>query len=135
MSSDAVEILEGDDHARVLLTCEHATNRLPEPWVWPEADLRLVDTHWAIDLGVADVTRKLAIGDINSSQAQTQVQSALSAWTQTFTCIVTMPSGTSKDCAVEIRVPKASVSLMDIFGMFQSGNLTAKVVMRYEDGT
>jgi predicted N-formylglutamate amidohydrolase len=60
VSDDAVEEIEGDDHARVLLTCEHASNRLPEPWAWPPEDLRLVDTHWAIDLGVADVTRKLA---------------------------------------------------------------------------
>jgi predicted N-formylglutamate amidohydrolase len=58
--SDAVETIEGDDHAGVLLTCEHASSRLPEPWAWPAEDLRLVDTHWAIDLGVADVTRKLA---------------------------------------------------------------------------
>lgn len=58
--NDAVEEIEGDDHARVLLTCEHASNRLPEPWVWPEADRRLVGTHWAVDLGVADVTRSLA---------------------------------------------------------------------------
>jgi predicted N-formylglutamate amidohydrolase len=56
----AVEVIEGDADARVLLTCEHASNRLPAPWAWPEADRWLVDTHWALDLGVADVTRHLA---------------------------------------------------------------------------
>lgn len=44
----------------VVLTCEHASQRLPEGWAWPEADHRLLDTHWAYDLGAADITRRLA---------------------------------------------------------------------------
>jgi Flp pilus assembly protein TadG len=80
-----------------------------------------------------DVTRRLAVGEVTQSQAQTMVQQGLSAWTQTFTVIVTMPTSTNKDVAIEIQVPKASVSLMDIFGMFKTGNLTAKVVMRQEE--
>lgn len=44
----------------VLLTCEHASNRLPAPWAWSEADAHLADTHWAVDLGAADLTRELA---------------------------------------------------------------------------
>lgn len=59
-SDPVVEIIEGEDHAGVLLTCEHASNGLPAPWVWPEADRWVVDTHWAIDLGIAEVTRALA---------------------------------------------------------------------------
>lgn len=46
--------------AGIVLTCEHASNRLPAPWSWPEADRALVDTHWAIDLGAAALTRALA---------------------------------------------------------------------------
>lgn len=57
---DAAEVIEGDAHARVLLTCEHASNALPAPWAWPDDDAWLVDTHWAIDLGIGDVTRDLA---------------------------------------------------------------------------
>ena len=56
----AVEIIEGSRHAGVVLTCEHASNHLPEPWVWPEADAWIVDTHWGFDPGAADVTRHLA---------------------------------------------------------------------------
>lgn len=55
---DAFTHVPGD--GPVLLTCEHATQRVPEPWSWPEADERLRGTHWAFDLGAADVTRKLA---------------------------------------------------------------------------
>lgn len=57
---ESVEILEGTAHAGLVLTCEHASNALPEPWVWPEHDRWIVDTHWAFDLGIAGVTRDLA---------------------------------------------------------------------------
>ena len=58
--AEAFEIVRGGDRAPLLLTCEHASERLPEPWRWPERDLRLVGTHWAFDLGAADLTRELA---------------------------------------------------------------------------
>lgn len=44
----------------VVLTCEHASERLPDAWSWPSADRRLLGTHWASDLGIADLTRELA---------------------------------------------------------------------------
>lgn len=58
--SEVVEIVEGDPHAPVVLTCEHASNHLPAPWAWPPADRWIVGTHWAWDLGIAEVTRDLA---------------------------------------------------------------------------
>lgn len=61
MSPDAVEILTGADaSAPVLITCEHASERMPEPWRWLEEDRWLVGTHWAFDLGAADLSRELA---------------------------------------------------------------------------
>ena len=57
---EAFEIVRAGNDARVILTCEHASERMPEPWRWPDADLRLVGTHWAFDLGAADLTRELA---------------------------------------------------------------------------
>ncbi len=48
--------------APVFLTCEHASQSLPEPFCWPDADRRLVDTHWAYDLGARDLTLELAHG-------------------------------------------------------------------------
>ena len=44
----------------VVLTCEHASNRLPPAWSWHKEDKHLVDTHWASDLGIADLTRAVA---------------------------------------------------------------------------
>lgn len=53
-------VVGGTGECPILLTCEHASNRLPEPWSWPDADRWLVDDHWAWDPGAAEVTRALA---------------------------------------------------------------------------
>jgi len=60
VKTDVCEILEAERTAPLLLTCEHASNELPPPYAWPPTDLWLVNTHWAVDLGVAEVTRALA---------------------------------------------------------------------------
>ncbi len=57
---DAAEVLGGRADSPVVLSCEHASERLPGRWKWPEADQRLAGTHWAYDLGAADLTRELA---------------------------------------------------------------------------
>ncbi len=58
--TDAIEVRAGDPDAPVVLTCEHATQRMPLGWRWPAADRRLVDTHWAFDLGARGITRALS---------------------------------------------------------------------------
>ncbi len=57
---DAAEQIEGDFGSRVVFTCEHASARLPSPWIWPEEDQWLVDTHWASDIGAGAFTREVA---------------------------------------------------------------------------
>jgi len=49
-----------DRAAPLVLTCEHASAHLPDPWTWPREDAWLAHTHWAVDLGAADLTRELA---------------------------------------------------------------------------
>ncbi len=56
---EAFEVVYAGD-GPVLLTCEHASLRLPEGWSWPELDRWLVGTHWSYDLGIADFTLELA---------------------------------------------------------------------------
>jgi predicted N-formylglutamate amidohydrolase len=46
---------------RLLLTCEHASQLLPLPWRWPDEDRRLLNTHWALDLGSEELTRELSV--------------------------------------------------------------------------
>jgi predicted N-formylglutamate amidohydrolase len=57
---EAAEQIEGDFGSRVVFTCEHASARLPDPWIWPEEDHWLVDTHWASDIGAGAFTREVA---------------------------------------------------------------------------
>jgi predicted N-formylglutamate amidohydrolase len=60
--TDAVEVRAGRPDAHVLVTCEHASQRMPVGWRWPDRDRRLIDTHWAYDLGAAEMARDLADG-------------------------------------------------------------------------
>lgn len=55
----AYEVVRGTADAPVFLTCEHASQDLPPAWSWPEADRRLVGTHWAFDLGARDLALEL----------------------------------------------------------------------------
>jgi len=58
---DAYEVyVGGDGQSSVFLTCEHASSRVPAPRQWPDADGWLRPTHWAYDLGAAEITRGLA---------------------------------------------------------------------------
>lgn len=60
--TDAVEVLAGRRDAHVFLTCEHASQRMPLGFHWPDRDRHLIDTHWAYDLGAREMTRALADG-------------------------------------------------------------------------
>lgn len=42
-----------------MLTCEHASNRLPAPYVAEPADRPFLDDHWGWDIGAADLVRAL----------------------------------------------------------------------------
>lgn len=58
---EAWEIVRFGSGAGILITCEHASQRLPAPWSWSERDQRrLVGTHWAYDLGAAELAREYA---------------------------------------------------------------------------
>ncbi|MEE8409530.1 MAG: N-formylglutamate amidohydrolase [Myxococcota bacterium] len=43
----------------MIVTCEHASARIPRPLRTIPADRRWLDTHWAIDIGAANVAREL----------------------------------------------------------------------------
>lgn len=55
--TDAYDIHDFGERARVVLTCEHASERIPEALardedpVWPDEDAWLRGTHWSYDLG------------------------------------------------------------------------------------
>lgn len=57
---DAFEFISGAADAPIFLTCEHASERLPDGYAWHTNDQRLVGTHWAFDLGAAEIVHELA---------------------------------------------------------------------------
>ncbi|MBW2459094.1 MAG: N-formylglutamate amidohydrolase [Deltaproteobacteria bacterium] len=60
-SQDACEVVAATAAAApFVLTCEHASARLPEPWRWSAADHWIAQTHWAYDLGAEALTRELS---------------------------------------------------------------------------
>jgi predicted N-formylglutamate amidohydrolase len=60
--TDAAEVLlEGHPNSQLFLTCEHASNRVPAPLSASPDDAPWLQTHWAWDIGAADVTRSLAV--------------------------------------------------------------------------
>ena len=44
----------------VLLTCEHASAVMPEPYALPLGDASLQGSHWQVDLGASELTRELS---------------------------------------------------------------------------
>ena len=56
---EAVEVIAGSAAAPVVITCEHASQRLPDGYAWPAADRWLVGSHWAYDLGAAELVEEL----------------------------------------------------------------------------
>jgi predicted N-formylglutamate amidohydrolase len=60
MIEDAFEIVGDRAHmGRLVLTCEHAANRVPPPITVSDADRRILQTHWGWDIGAAEVVREL----------------------------------------------------------------------------
>lgn len=60
MRDESVEIVDGDARAPAVVSCEHASERLPAPWRWPEEDAWLRGSHWAYDPGAAELAREVA---------------------------------------------------------------------------
>jgi predicted N-formylglutamate amidohydrolase len=60
-SNAAVEVVRFGLSASVLVTCEHASEQLPAPWSFTAEDSWLGGTHWAHDLGAAELSRDLCL--------------------------------------------------------------------------
>ncbi len=79
--------------------------------------------------------RALAVGQATSTQAETIALNQLAQWPMTFSVTVTSPNPSDpndKDFSVQITVPAAEATFVDILGMFASRELTSKVTMRDE---
>ena len=81
-----------------------------------------------------ETSRRVAVGELTLADAPSSVQQALVNWGVTYEVSVaaTDVGGGNQDITVAISLPMAEAALMDVLGVFQSGNLTAAVTMRQE---
>ena len=81
-----------------------------------------------------ETSRRVAVGELAQADAASSAQQALVNWGVTYDVSVTSVDvgGGNQDIAVAISLPMAEAALMDVLGVFQSGNLTAAVTMRQE---
>lgn len=60
LAAQAVEMLPGSEASPYLLIAEHAGNHVPEPWAGLGLPKPFLDTHFAVDLGIDALTRRLS---------------------------------------------------------------------------
>ncbi len=81
-----------------------------------------------------ETSRRVAVGELAQADAADSAQRALVNWGVTYDVSVATVDvgGGNQDIAVTISLPMSEAALMDVLGVFQSGNLTAAVTMRQE---
>ncbi len=82
-----------------------------------------------------DSARRFAVGATDQTETATYAQGALLNWGVTYTVIVTPPDPndpTDEDVNVLISLPRSSVAIVDMLGLFQSGALSTSVIMLTE---
>ncbi len=81
-----------------------------------------------------ETSRRVAVGELAQDDAAKSAQQALINWGVNYEVSVATVDGGggNQDIAVAISLPMADAALMDVLGVFQSGNLTATVTMRQE---
>jgi len=77
---------------------------------------------------MGDAVRRMAIGELDPTQAEAYAQGGLVNWGMTYTVTATN-DGT--DATVNITVPMGDAALIDFLGIF-SGTLSASVTMPVE---
>lgn len=82
-----------------------------------------------------DSARRFAVGETDQSETVQFAQNSLLNWNVTYTVTVTPPDPSDPndvDVNVVISLPRSSAAIADLFGIFQSGTLTASVTMLTE---
>ena len=81
-----------------------------------------------------EASRRVAVGELTEADAATMVQGALVNWGVTYqVSIATVDAGDgNQDVTVAISLPLSDAALMDVLGLFETGNLSTSVSMRME---
>ena len=77
-----------------------------------------------------DAARRVATGELTTTQAETYAQGNLINWGMTYLVTATIEGG-GTEAKVEISVPMSDAALIDMLGLF-SGNLSASMTMPVE---
>ncbi len=76
-----------------------------------------------------DAARRFAVGESNQPETVEYAQDTLLNWGVTYTVTVTPDVN---DVIVLVSLPRSSVAIIDMLGLFQSGALTTSVTMLTE---
>ena len=81
-----------------------------------------------------EASRRVAVGELTETDAATMVQGALVNWGVTYeVSVATADAGNgNQDVTVAISLPLSDAALMDVLGLFETGNLSTSVTMRME---
>ena len=81
-----------------------------------------------------ETSRRVAVGELVQADAESSAQQALVNWGVTYDVSVATvdAGGGNQETAMTISLPMREAALMDVLGVFQSGNRTAAVTMRQE---
>lgn len=82
-----------------------------------------------------DTARRLAVGELTKTEAETTAQDSLVNWGISYTVVVTEPDPSDpndKDIVVDISAPMREAAIVDVLGLFQDGTLQTQVTMRKE---
>ncbi len=81
-----------------------------------------------------EATRRVAVGELTEAAAATMVQGALVNWGVTYSVSIATEDADdgNQDVTVAISLPLSDAALMDVLGLFETGNLSTSVTMRME---
>ena len=81
-----------------------------------------------------ETSRRIAVGELSQADAASSAQQALVNWGVNYDVSIaaTNAGDGNEDITVAISLPMREAALMDVLGVFQSGNLSAAVTMRQE---
>jgi Flp pilus assembly protein TadG len=81
-----------------------------------------------------EASRRVAVGELTETDAATMVQGALVNWGVTYEVSVATVDADdgNQDITVAISLPLSDAALIDVLGLFDTGNLSTSVTMRME---
>ena len=81
-----------------------------------------------------EASRRVAVGELTTDEADTMAQAALVNWGVTYNVDVATADagGGNQNITVDISLPLSEAALIDVLGLFETGNLRTSVTMRME---